>query len=395
MNSRFHRLVAALSLATAGLAACADDAARPSSAAEVRARVDKLVPALQRRASDVSAAELPAFADALSAAQVATTPPTGEAPATEASPDVPLYLSRWWISQTGPQDIAGVGMLRTAPVHTPPQRPATPHAPVDAASWLDHNILTDEDYVGAGEFRIPSGLVCNGDPSCMKSVAEQRYGIIATAIGDDGLELDVVSGPDRAVAATFVLSPDGDDLSLDLASLGGLLGARGTTAAGAVDLALHDLPIDGDVGATISFPQGLRVQSGDLAIDVAPAIDAIQIQLHHGVVTTTTKLGHLRLDLRAADKTPGKLELPSLGYRAESSDGESIVHGFSIGKGPVDLRVDDEADTGARVITSAAALTLGEVDGSKMKLDPDSKGEAVIRIDAGQLQLLAGQLRTE
>ena len=242
-TSRFPHLVAFLSLATAGLVGCADDTAAPATAADIRGRIDRLVPRYtvgeERIESAIPTVQLPQRAHV----DQPWRPSDPSVGSLETSADLPLHMIRLWSNNNNVQNAPGAGLVSRGLV-TPPQLQPLQRAPHDPAAWLNEHIFTDANDEGGGEFRIPTEAFCGADAVCAKRIAELRLGVIATPVGDDGLDLDIVTGDNRDVAASFTLSPDGADVSYDLAVAKGILAAHSGVkeASGVIDVHFRGFP---------------------------------------------------------------------------------------------------------------------------------------------------------
>jgi hypothetical protein len=101
-------------------------------------------------------------------------------------------------------------------------------------------------------------------------MADLRLGVIATPIGDDGLDLEIVTGENRDVAASFTLSPDGADVSYDLAVAKGILAAHSGVkeASGVIDVHFRGFGDYTEAKVVVREPVHVVVEGGTSAAEL-------------------------------------------------------------------------------------------------------------------------------
>jgi hypothetical protein len=173
VNSRRLSLLAcSLSLAAGACAADQDPPAPGAlSPAELRARVDALLPPiLDRSADQIDAAESTVFTIAH----------------TVGLENLATSTTRRWVPLDGAQ----------------------------AAAWLDRAALADELYDGR-VFHLDPSALCSGDDACLTALASTDYTIVATALPDGGVHLSVHDLDEHEVAS-LELATGGAHFSADM-----------------------------------------------------------------------------------------------------------------------------------------------------------------------------------
>jgi hypothetical protein len=249
VNNRLALVGLALSLAVGACVADQTDPNVPSTTptpAELRARVDRLVPPIIDRAADAANAS----ASSLGAVAHTVGLPT-EAVSTQLRP---VFFEA--------------------------------NAGARAAAWLDA-VLSADTYDGQ-MFHLDPIALCGGDKACEDALSADDYAVIATPLDADGLKLALVRGYQLAPVWSIVLQHDGAQFSIDVAAVTALAPAfhvfpwvedlarngLGVSATGAID---GDLTLTPDSHFHIHIGAPVHVAVGPMKMPTADAVTSLDI----------------------------------------------------------------------------------------------------------------------
>jgi hypothetical protein len=320
-------------------------------------------------------------------------------------------------------------------------RARVPSRGVAVARWLDDHVFADDNFDG-GVFALPPDLVCASDagvvdPACAKAVVDARLAIEPALQSPHGLDLTLVTGPDRTPVLTIDLDPQVALATIDLGALdpvltalggGAVQGAPALDLSGAIEAGVS-IYGTGDVGfeagAITPIHVGLAAAPGgpELALDLAAAAPAFALHLDGPEQTTTltTQLGELQLTVPADDasRAPAVLDVPAIQLVASQTAGQPLViNGLSLGNRATELRIDGrpaltldlnpddrnrvgltidrEADTGATILEVDPRLDLRlAVDWAALGQDVPAVAVTRVLLDAADHQHGAVRLSTD
>lgn len=189
----------------------------------------------------------------------------------------------------------------------------------DVARSLNEGVFADANYEGDGVFRVPASQLCAdpADTACVDDANRAELRIRAET-ADDGLDLTLLVGADRAEPMSIGLRQGVLTLSVDLAEAEAAVRAVGSTEpgwtvelSGAISARLAVLGT-AHVAIALNVDQPVHIAIGDgtggepLALDTAAAQPLVRVELDGVAVTGSAQLGlgstqvHIPADLDPA-----------------------------------------------------------------------------------------------
>jgi len=237
----------------------------------------------------------------------------------------------------------------------------------DVAQSLNDGVFADANYEGDGVFRVPASQLCAdpADTACVDDANRAELRIRAET-ADDGLDLTLLVGADRAEPMSIGLREGVLTMSVDLAEAEAAVRAVGTTEPG------WTVELSGAISARLDV-------LGTAHVAVALNID----QPVHVAISDGTASEPFGLDTAVAQPLV-RVEL----------DGVAVIGSAQIGLGSTQVHVPADVDPALDVdlagLTATAAMAAGA-----LTIDRLSIGDRTMTVAVGGQQAIAIDLNPD
>ncbi len=242
----------------------------------------------------------------------------------------------------------------------------------ELAEFLAEEIFTDENYEGDGYFRIGGELFCPADPvtsepqpECVDEIDDAELRLRTELTGDDGIDIFIAVGPDRAEPLAFELRPDSLAVAVHFEDLReAALFAAQLAGESPEDLDIPDV-LEGEVAATITVlgdehvsiagavREDIRIEGDGMSVslDASDPIAELEINGSAESVTASVDMGRLGVTGPWSEFDPeslatGEFELDWGGFSAEATleeDAETLqIENIGFGDTTSTLSLDGE-----------------------------------------------------
>ena len=372
--------------ASAGLTGCGSDGAEPAAA---QARIDVMVPALVNSTSS------------------AMTSAEGIPSVTWLDQSLTTLDTAFPVLQSLTGSSSGDGgsqtfVLAKAAKALKAEDAALEDPGVTLANGLKQLVFNEDSYEGDGYYRLRGASVCESDGTvdaeCAAQIDDAQIRFSAVVAGEDGLDIALAIGPQRAEPLTLELRPDRVSLALDLgaardaiAFLAGDQAELPEVMEGVLALSLivhgqDDVSIEAAVREAVRVDALLPGMDEPFRLSTAAKDPVFAVRMNGPASELTWDLDLGRTDLsmpwsQVSTNAAGRLFSMSLGgmsasttLRADAT--AATITNIGLGDGTTTLKVDDH---------TLVAIDLNADAGRRydLTIEPSESGMPTLLLDPG------------